>query len=110
MERIQAQCFIRKPSFIQIHPTSIPVLNDYQAKLTLMSESLRNDGRVWVPKTKGDKRNPNDIPEDERDYYLRDRYPSYGNLSTRRSFTPKSVVMQAMEVERVRLIGLFRFP
>jgi len=75
--------YFANPSFIQIHPTSIPVLNDYQAKLTLMSESLRNDGRVWVPKTKGDKRNPNDIPEDERDYYLERRYPSYGNLVPR---------------------------
>lgn len=71
------------PSFIQIHPTSIPVLNDYQCKLTLMSESLRNDGRVWVPKAKGDKRNGNDIPEEERDYYLERRYPAFGNLVPR---------------------------
>lgn len=71
------------PSFVQIHPTSIPVLNDHQCKLTLMSESLRNDGRVWVPKQKGDKRNPNDIPEDERDYYLERRYPAFGNLVPR---------------------------
>jgi succinate dehydrogenase / fumarate reductase, flavoprotein subunit len=71
------------PSFIQIHPTSIPVLNDYQSKLTLMSESLRNDGRVWVPAQKGDKRNPNDIPENERDYYLERRYPAFGNLVPR---------------------------
>ncbi len=71
------------PSFIQIHPTSVPVLNEYQSKLTLMSESLRNDGRVWVPKQKGDKRHPNEIPEDERDYYLERRYPSYGNLVPR---------------------------
>jgi len=71
------------PSFVQIHPTSIPVLNDYQAKLTLMSESLRNDGRIWVPKEKGDKRNPNDIPEEERDYYLERRYPAFGNLVPR---------------------------
>lgn len=75
--------YFANPSFIQIHPTSIPVLNDYQCKLTLMSESLRNDGRVWVPKTKGDNRKPNDIPEDERDYYLERRYPSYGNLVPR---------------------------
>ncbi len=75
--------FFANPSFIQIHPTSIPVLNDYQCKLTLMSESLRNDGRVWVPKTKGDKRNPNDIPEPERDYYLERRYPAFGNLVPR---------------------------
>ncbi|MDX9847262.1 MAG: fumarate reductase/succinate dehydrogenase flavoprotein subunit [Tenuifilaceae bacterium] len=71
------------PSFIQIHPTSIPVLNDFQSKLTLMSESLRNDGRVWVPKTKGDKRKANEIPEDERDYYLERRYPAFGNLVPR---------------------------
>lgn len=71
------------PSFIQIHPTSIPVLNDYQCKLTLMSESLRNDGRVWVPKMKDDKRRPGEIPEDERDYYLERRYPAFGNLVPR---------------------------
>ena len=71
------------PSFIQIHPTSIPVLNDYQCKLTLMSESLRNDGRVWVPKMKDDQRHPNEIPEDERDYYLERRYPAFGNLVPR---------------------------
>lgn len=75
--------FIANPSFVQIHPTCIPQLNDFQAKLTLMSESLRNDGRVWVPKKQGDKRNPNEIPEDERDYYLERRYPSYGNLVAR---------------------------
>ncbi len=71
------------PSFIQIHPTSVPVLNDYQAKLTLMSESLRNDGRIWVPKKEGDKRHANDIPEEERDYYLERRYPAFGNLVPR---------------------------
>ncbi len=75
--------FFANPSFIQIHPTSIPVLNDYQCKLTLMSESLRNDGRVWVPKQKGDKRHPVEIPEDERDYYLERRYPAFGNLVPR---------------------------
>jgi len=71
------------PSFVQIHPTSIPVLNDHQCKLTLMSESLRNDGRVWVPKKKGDTRKPNEIPEEERDYYLERRYPAFGNLVPR---------------------------
>ncbi|MCD4745915.1 MAG: fumarate reductase/succinate dehydrogenase flavoprotein subunit [Bacteroidales bacterium] len=75
--------FFGNPSFVQIHPSSIPVLNDYQAKLTLMSESLRNDGRVWVPKKKGDKRPANDIPEEERDYYLERKYPAYGNLVPR---------------------------
>ncbi len=75
--------FFANPSFIQIHPTSIPVLNDYQCKLTLMSESLRNDGRVWVPKEKGDKRHPNEITEEERDYYLERRYPAFGNLVPR---------------------------
>jgi len=71
------------PCFTQIHPTCIPVSGDHQSKLTLMSESLRNDGRVWVPKKKGDKRPPNEIPEDERDYYLEERYPSFGNLVPR---------------------------
>jgi succinate dehydrogenase flavoprotein subunit len=71
------------PCFTQIHPTCIPVSGDYQSKLTLMSESLRNDGRVWVPKARGDKRAPNDIPEAERDYYLERKYPSFGNLSPR---------------------------
>jgi len=75
-------CFAN-PSFIQIHPTSIPVLNPYQSKLTLMSESLRNDGRVWVPKEKGDKRIPAQITENERDYYLERRYPAFGNLVPR---------------------------
>jgi succinate dehydrogenase / fumarate reductase flavoprotein subunit len=71
------------PSFVQIHPTSIPQLNEFQSKLTLMSESLRNDGRIWVPKNKGDKRPANDIPEEERDYYLERRYPTFGNLVPR---------------------------
>lgn len=75
-------CFAN-PSFIQIHPTSIPVLNPFQSKLTLMSESLRNDGRVWVPKAQGDKRLPAEIPEEERDYYLERRYPAFGNLVPR---------------------------
>ena len=69
--------------YTQIHPTCIPVSGDYQSKLTLMSESLRNDGRIWVSKTKGDKRAPQDIPEDERDYYLERKYPSFGNLAPR---------------------------
>jgi len=71
------------PSFIQIHPTCVPQLNEFQAKLTLMSESLRNDGRVWVPKTKGDTRPSNEIPEEERDYFLERRYPAFGNLVPR---------------------------
>ena len=71
------------PSFVQIHPTCIPVHGDFQSKLTLMSESLRNDGRVWVPKDKGDTRPPTQIPEDERDYYLENKYPSFGNLVPR---------------------------
>ena len=71
------------PCFTQIHPTCIPVSGDHQSKLTLMSESLRNDGRVWVPKKKGDKRPPEQIPEDERDYYLERKYPSFGNLVPR---------------------------
>jgi succinate dehydrogenase / fumarate reductase, flavoprotein subunit len=71
------------PCFTQIHPTCIPVSGDYQSKLTLMSESLRNDGRIWVPLAKGDKRSPEQIPESERDYYLERRYPSFGNLVPR---------------------------
>jgi succinate dehydrogenase / fumarate reductase flavoprotein subunit len=71
------------PCFTQIHPTCIPVSGEYQSKLTLMSESLRNDGRVWVPLQKGDKRRPGEIPENERDYYLERRYPSFGNLVPR---------------------------
>ncbi len=75
--------FFGNPCYTQIHPTCIPVSGDYQSKLTLMSESLRNDGRVWVPKARGDKRKPEAIPEDERDYYLERKYPSYGNLAPR---------------------------
>jgi len=75
--------FFGNPCYTQIHPTCIPVSGDYQSKLTLMSESLRNDGRVWVPKKQGDKRKPQDIPEDERDYYLERKYPSFGNLAPR---------------------------
>jgi succinate dehydrogenase / fumarate reductase flavoprotein subunit len=75
--------FFGNPCFTQIHPTCIPVSGDYQSKLTLMSESLRNDGRVWVPKKIGDKRDPRQIPEDERDYYLERVYPSFGNLAPR---------------------------
>jgi len=71
------------PCYTQIHPTCIPVAGEYQSKLTLMSESLRNDGRVWVPKKKGDNRPPDQIPEAERDYYLERKYPSFGNLAPR---------------------------
>ncbi len=75
--------YFANPCYTQIHPTCIPVSGDYQSKLTLMSESLRNDGRIWVPKKKDDNRNPNDIPEEERDYYLERRYPAFGNLGPR---------------------------
>src|SRR5881409_3027734 len=75
--------YFANPCFTQIHPTCIPVTGDHQSKLTLMSESLRNDGRVWVPKKAGDTRSPNEIPESERDYYLERKYPSFGNLSPR---------------------------
>jgi succinate dehydrogenase / fumarate reductase flavoprotein subunit len=71
------------PCFTQIHPTCIPVSGEYQSKLTLMSESLRNDGRVWVPKQAGDKRPPGQIPDSQRDYYLERKYPSFGNLAPR---------------------------
>src|SRR6202451_2144302 len=75
--------FFANPCYTQIHPTCIPVSGDHQSKLTLMSESLRNEGRVWVPKKKGDNRPPPQIPEDERDYYLERKYPSFGNLAPR---------------------------
>ncbi len=86
--------FFANPCYTQIHPTCIPVHGDKQSKLTLMSESLRNDGRVWTAKKKGDKRAPNDIPEAERDYYLERRYPSFGNL------VPRDVASRAAK-ERV---------
>jgi succinate dehydrogenase / fumarate reductase flavoprotein subunit len=75
--------FFGNPCFTQIHPTCIPVSGDHQSKLTLMSESLRNDGRIWVPKKKDDARKPTEIPENERDYYLERRYPAFGNLVPR---------------------------
>src|SRR5690349_9760651 len=75
--------FFGNPCYTQIHPTCIPVSGDHQSKLTLMSESLRNDGRIWVPKTKGDSRKASEIPEEERDYYLERRYPAFGNLVPR---------------------------
>ena len=75
--------FFANPCFTQIHPTCIPVSGHYQSKLTLMSESLRNDGRVWVPREAGDRRQPREIPEEERDYFLERRYPSFGNLVPR---------------------------
>ncbi len=75
--------YFANPCFTQIHPTCIPVSGEYQSKLTLMSESLRNDGRIWVPKKQNDTRKPNEIPEEERDYYLERRYPAYGNLVPR---------------------------
>jgi succinate dehydrogenase / fumarate reductase flavoprotein subunit len=75
--------YFANPCFTQIHPTCIPVSGDHQSKLTLMSESLRNDGRIWVPAKQGDNRKPNEIPENERDYYLERRYPAFGNLVPR---------------------------
>ena len=75
--------YFANPCYTQIHPTCIPVTGDYQSKLTLMSESLRNDGRIWVPKRADDDRKPGDIPEEDRDYYLERKYPSFGNLSPR---------------------------
>src|SRR5690554_2330292 len=81
--------YFANPCFTQIHPTCIPVHGEYQSKLTLMSESLRNDGRIWVSKKEGDKRPPNQIPENERDYYLERRYPAFGNL------VPRDIVSRA---------------
>lgn len=75
--------YFASPSYIQFHPTALPVSSHWQSKTTLMSESLRNDGRIWVPKNPGDARRAHDIPEDERDYYLERKYPAYGNLSPR---------------------------
>ncbi len=75
--------YFANPAYTQIHPTCIPVSGEYQSKLTLMSESLRNDGRIWVPEKKGDDRPPNEIPRSERDYYLERRYPAFGNLVPR---------------------------
>ena len=80
---VRRGAYFANPCFVQIHPTCIPVSGDYQSKLTLMSESLRNDGRVWVPKQAGDKRPPRDTPESERDYFLERKYPSFGNLVPR---------------------------
>lgn len=85
-------CFAN-PCYTQIHPTCIPVSGDYQSKLTLMSESLRNDGRIWVPTAGGDQRRPTDIPEGERDYYLERRYPAFGNL------VPRDVASRAAKKE-----------
>jgi succinate dehydrogenase / fumarate reductase flavoprotein subunit len=75
--------FFANPCYTQIHPTCIPVAGEHQAKLTLMSESLRNDGRVWVPKNKDDRRAPGEVPEEDRDYFLERKYPAYGNLAPR---------------------------
>ncbi len=85
--------FFSNPCYTQIHPTAVPQMGDYQSKLTLMSESLRNDGRVWVPKEPGDVRRPNEIPEAERDYYLERRYPAFGNL------VPRDIAARAAKVE-----------
>jgi succinate dehydrogenase / fumarate reductase flavoprotein subunit len=85
--------YFANPCFTQIHPTCIPVSGDHQSKLTLMSESLRNDGRCWVPKNPGDNRTPSQIPENERNYYLEQRYPSFGNL------VPRDVASRAAKME-----------
>jgi succinate dehydrogenase / fumarate reductase flavoprotein subunit len=85
--------YFSNPCYTQIHPTCIPHAGDYQSKLTLMSESLRNDGRVWVPKQPGDRRPPVEIPEEERDYYLERRYPAFGNL------VPRDIASRAAKVE-----------
>ncbi len=97
--------YFANPCFTQIHPTCIPVHGTYQSKLTLMSESLRNDGRVWVPKKKGDTRAPKDIPENERDYYLERIYPSFGNLVPRDVASRKAKV-QCDEGRGVGATGL----
>ena len=93
--------FFASPSFIQFHPTALPVSSHWQSKTTLMSESLRNDGRIWVPVAPGDERAPGDIPEAERDYYLERRYPAFGNL------TPRDIASRAArtEIEAGRGVG-----
>ena len=85
--------YFASPCFIQFHPTTLPISSPWQSKRMLMSESLRNDARIWVPKTKGDDRPPNDIPEDERDYFLERRYPAFGNL------VPRDVASRANALE-----------
>ena len=92
------------PSFVQFHPTALPVSSKWQSKTTLMSESLRNDGRIWVPERPGDNRAPGDIPEEERDYYLERRYPAFGNL------TPRDIASRAArdEIEAGRGVGPLR--
>ncbi|MEZ5170976.1 MAG: fumarate reductase/succinate dehydrogenase flavoprotein subunit [Acidimicrobiia bacterium] len=94
--------YFANPCFTQIHPTCIPASEEFQSKLTLMSESLRNDGRIWVPDDDGDTRAPGDIPRDERDYYLERRYPAFGNL------VPRDVASRAakLEVDRGRGVGV----
>lgn len=97
--------YFANPCFTQIHPTCIPVHGDYQSKLTLMSESLRNDGRVWVPKKAGDTRQPSSIPDEERDYFLERKYPSYGNLVPR-DIASRSVKEQCDDGRGVGETGL----
>jgi succinate dehydrogenase / fumarate reductase, flavoprotein subunit len=97
------------PCYTQIHPTCIPVSGDHQSKLTLMSESLRNDGRIWVPKKVGETRAPNQIPEDDRDYYLERKYPSFGNLSPR-DISSRSAKEGCDEGRGVGTFGLRRLP
>ena len=103
--------YFANPCFTQIHPTCIPVSGDYQSKLTLMSESLRNDGRIWVPKSGEDKRDPRKIPEQDRDYYLERIYPSFGNLVPRdiASRAAKNVCDEGRGVGPGRPWGLSRF-
>jgi len=93
MRAYEHGAYLASPAFVQFHPTGLPVNAKWQAKTTLMSESLRNDGRVWVPKQQGDDRNPEDIPEEERDYFLERRYPAFGNL------VPRDVASRAISKE-----------
>ena len=93
MRAYEHGAYLASPAFVQFHPTGLPVNAKWQAKTTLMSESLRNDGRIWVPKEQGDDRNPADIPEEERDYFLERRYPAFGNL------VPRDVASRAISKE-----------
>ena len=103
--------FFANPSWTQIHPTSLPQSGEYQSKLTLMSESLRNDGRIWVPKNENEQRAANEIPESERDYYLERRYPAFGNLCPRdiASRAAKERIDAGYGVRTAKECGVFGF-
>lgn len=100
MRAYERGAYLASPAFIQFHPTGLPINADWQSKTILMSESLRNDGRIWSPVTEGDDRDPNDIPEDERDYFLERRYPAFGNL------VPRDVASRAITQQLEKNLGV----